>query len=355
MKYLNIGWCQIICYFCLNVKAKMAHKTSLKDIANKVGVSASLVSYVLNNKDKENRVGIETAKKIRKVAKELNYFPNLNARSLKTNISHTIGLIVADISNPFFSSLARTIEDEAYAHNYTVIFGSSDENQDKFKKVLDFLSTHQVDGFIVASPEFSREIVFGIKKSNVPLVLIDRYFDGMDVNTVRVDNFKASFEATNYLLEKRHKRIGAIVYESTLLHYQDRCNGYLEAMKQAGIVDGTQFLKKVNHQSLSGEIQESVRKLIFEDQVTAIYFAANTIATEGLKQIRNLGKKIQDEIDVVAFDENLIYQFLDVKIPFISQPIKQMGQEAVRILIDQIEKNNRETKNILLTATLETE
>lgn len=332
----------------------MTRKTSLKDIASKVGVSASLVSYVLNNKDKENRVSKETADKIRKAAKELNYFPNLNARSLKTNISHTIGLIVADISNPFFSNLARTIEDEAYAHNYTVIFGSSDENQDKFIKVLDFLSTRQVDGFIVASPEESRDVILGIKNSNVPLVLIDRYFDEIDVNTVTVDNFKASYQATEHLLDKGHTRIGAIVYESTLLHYQDRCNGYLEAMKKTGLVDETQFLAKVSHQSLQSEIQEAVRKLIFEDQVTAIYFATNTIATEGLKQIKNLGKKIQEDIDVVSFDENLIFQFLDVHIPFMNQPIKEMGQEAVRILIDQIENKERETKNVLLIATLET-
>ena len=332
----------------------MTRKTSLKDIASKVGVSASLVSYVLNNKDKENRVSKETANKIRAAAKELNYFPNLNARSLKTNISHTIGLIVADISNPFFSSLARTIEDEAYARNYTVIFGSSDENNDKFIKVLDFLSTRQVDGFIVASPGESRETVLGLNESNVPLVLIDRYFSDIVVNTVMVDNFKASYEAINHLLEKGHERIGAIVYESTLLHYRDRCNGYLEAMKKTSIVDNTQFLVKVNHQSLHSEIQEAVRKLIFEDKVTAIYFATNTIATEGLKQIKNFGKEIQNEIDVVAFDENLIFQFLDVHIPFMSQPIKKMGQEAVRILIDQIENKDQGTKNILLSATLET-
>jgi LacI family transcriptional regulator len=125
-------------------------------------------------------------------------------------------------------------------------------------------------------------------------------------------------------------------------------------MKKTGIVDETQFLEKVNHQSLQIQIQEAVRKLIFEDQVTAIYFATNTIATEGLKQIKNFGKKIQEDIDVVSFDENLIFQFLDVHIPFMNQPIKKMGQEAVGILIDQIENKNRETKNILLTATLET-
>lgn len=333
----------------------MARKTSLKDIANKVGVSTSLVSYVLNNKDRENRVSEETANKIRKAAKELNYFPNLNARSLKTNKSHTIGLIVADISNPFFSNLARTIEDEAYAHNYTVIFGSSDENQDKFVKVLDFLNTRQVDGFIIASPEDSKDVVLKLNESNVPLVLIDRYFEGLGVNSVTVDNFQASFEATNYLLNKGHKRIGAIVYESNLLHYQDRCNGYLKALEQAGISDSKQFLRKVNHQSLQSEIQIEVQKLIFEDKVSSIYFATNTIATEGLKQIRNFGKKIPDDIEVVAFDENLIFQFMDDHIPFIRQPIKEMGQEAVRILIDQIEKEDSEIRNTLLTATLVTE
>ncbi len=331
----------------------MTRKTSLKDIANKIGVSASLVSYVLNGKDKENRVSEETATKIRKAAKELNYIPNLSARSLKTNKSHTIGLIVADISNPFFSNLARTIEDEAYAHNYTVIFGSSDENEDKFKRVLDFLSTRQVDGFIIASPEESRETVSKLKESNIPLVLIDRYFNDLETNSVTVDNFQASFDATTYLLNKGHQRIGGIMYDSTLLHYQDRSNGYLEALKQAGIVDADKFLRKVNHQSLQSEIKTEVQKLIFDDQVTAIYFSTNTIATEGLRQIRNFGKKIPDEIDVVAFDENVIYQFLEEPIPFIRQPIKEMGQEAVRILIDQIEQKDLEIKNRLLKASLE--
>lgn len=332
----------------------MARKVALKDIANKIGVSTSLVSYVLNGKGKENRVSEETANKIRVTAQELNYVPNLNARSLKTNKSRTIGLIVADISNPFFSNLARTIEDEAYANDYTVIFGSSDENEDKFKRVLDFLSTRQVDGFIIASPEESRETVLKLKESNIPLVLIDRYFSDVAAHSVTVDNFQASFEATNYLLNKGHKRIGAIMYDSKMLHYQDRSNGYLEALKQAGIADGKQFLRKVNHQSLQSEIKKEVQKLIFEDQVSAIYFSTNTIATEGLRQILNFGKKVPDEIDVVAFDENLIYQFLDVPIPFISQPIKQMGQEAVRILMDQIEQKDLGIKNILLTASLET-
>ena len=103
----------------------MKRKPSLKDIAKEVGVSIPLVSYVLSDKGKENRVSEQTAKRIREVAAAMNYQPNLSARSLKTNKTRTIGLIVADISNPFFATLARIIEDEADTRNYTVIFGSS--------------------------------------------------------------------------------------------------------------------------------------------------------------------------------------------------------------------------------------
>src|SRR6187397_2892525 len=108
----------------------MLKKISLKDIANQVGVSTALVSYVLNNQ-KEGRINKEVAQKIRDTAKRLNYRTNQVAKSLKTNKTYTIGLIVADISNPFFSSLARIIEDEADQNNYTVIFGSSDESPAK--------------------------------------------------------------------------------------------------------------------------------------------------------------------------------------------------------------------------------
>ena len=120
----------------------MVKKTSMKDIAQDVGVSIALVSYVLNNQ-KENRIGKEVARKIREAANRLNYQPNQLAKSLKTNKSFTIGLIVADIANPFSSSMARIIEDEADKHNYTVLFGSSDENPQRLQKLIDTLLNRQ--------------------------------------------------------------------------------------------------------------------------------------------------------------------------------------------------------------------
>ena len=169
----------------------MAKRASLKDIARIVDVSIPLVSYVLSNKWKENRVSESTARRILEVAKELNYHPNLNARSLKTNKTRTIGVILADISNSFFSNLARVIEDEAYSQDYTVIFGSSDENIEKLEKVLDYMLTRQVDGFIIAAPEGSKKIIEKLQEMKIPLVLIDRYFSEIETNFVIIDNFHA--------------------------------------------------------------------------------------------------------------------------------------------------------------------
>lgn len=331
----------------------MKPKTSLKDIAKIVGVSIPLVSYVLSNKGKENRVSEKTAKKIREVAKELNYHPNWNARSLKTNKTRSIGVIVADISNPFFSNLARTIEDEAFSQDYTVIFGSSDEKVEKFNKVLDFLKMRQVDGFIIAAPEGSKEIISELAKTGIPFVLIDRFFNDLTTNYITVNNYKASIQATNYLLGKGNKKIGAVLYNSTLHHYKERHQGYIEALKQAGLPVDAALIKKIDHGSLKSEMKRVVKELVQDAGVDAIYFHTNTLAEEGLTQMLGLDRKILKKVDVVVFDQNSSYNFLEDPIPYLHQPIKEIGQKALRILIEQIKEPDQKLQQISFDASLE--
>tara|TARA_R110000751_G_C13701963_1_gene473459 strand:+ start:103 stop:1116 length:1014 start_codon:yes stop_codon:yes gene_type:complete len=331
----------------------MKPKTSLKDIAKIVGVSIPLVSYVLSNKGKENRVSEKTAKRIREVAKELNYHPNWNARSLKTNKTRSIGVIVADISNPFFSNLARTIEDEAFSQDYTVIFGSSDEKVEKFNKVLDFLKMRQVDGFIIAAPEGSKDIIADLAKAGIPFVLIDRFFNDLKTNYVTVDNFKASMQATNYLLGKGNKKIGAVLYNSTLHHYKERLQGYVEALKKADLTVDTELIKRINHRSLKADMKRVVKELVQDVGVDAIYFHTNTLAEEGLTQMLGLDRKILKKVDVVVFDQNSSYNFLEDPIPYLHQPIKEIGQKALRILIEQIQEPTQELQQISFDARLE--
>lgn len=333
----------------------MKKKPSLKDIAKEVGVSVPLVSYVLGGKGKENRVSDKTAKKIRDTAKALNYRPNLNARSLKTNRTKTIGVILADISNPFFANLARIIEDEAFRLGYTVIFGSSDENIRKFDKVLELLLTRQVDGLIIAPPEGSKKTISQLKKQNIPFVLIDRYFEDLDYNYIVADNFNASMLATEYLIKKGHKRIATIGYNSSLAHYQDRYNGYVEGLKTNGIEEDANLVKRVNNDRLKADMHTAITQLINVNNATAIYFQTNTLAEEGLRQLIGLSKNILEKIDVVVFDQNSTYHFLENFVPYIDQPIKKMGYNALKILLEHINNPDLKTSQLKLPAHLEEE
>ena len=153
----------------------MTKRVSLKDIAKKAGVSTATVSYVLSKKENSG-ISAEVSEKIKKIAEELDYRPNQIAKSLQSGKTLTIGLILADISNPFFAHIARIIEDEAKKHDYTVIFGSSDENASKSRDLIQFLTNRQVDGFIIAPAEDSEKDIKLLKKQNIPFVLIDRFF-----------------------------------------------------------------------------------------------------------------------------------------------------------------------------------
>ncbi|HEV7621454.1 MAG TPA: LacI family DNA-binding transcriptional regulator, partial [Flavisolibacter sp.] len=179
----------------------MKKKVSLKDIALRVGVSTALVSYVVNNKERKGRVGVEMAKKIRRVALEMNYKPNLIAQSLKSGRTNTIGLIVADISNPFFSNIARIIEDEAKKNDYVVIFGSSDESAEKSEDLIDVFLNRQVDAFIIAPAAKTEAQIKRIKDMHVPFVLIDRYFPNIKTDTVHINNYQAAFQAVEHLIK----------------------------------------------------------------------------------------------------------------------------------------------------------
>lgn len=333
----------------------MNKRVTQKDIAHKLGISVALVSYVLNNKEKEGRVSEEMAKRIRTTAAELNYQPNHVARSLKSKRQMTIGCIVADISNPFFAELTRKVEDEANKLNYTVIFGSSDENVKKFRKLMDFFISRQLDGYLIAPPEGSKDEIIRLKALNVPIVLFDRYYDDLDLNYVVIDNYEASYKVIDHLVKKGYQRIGMIAYESQMLHFQKRIKGYMDALDSNEIEPSGQLLKKVNFTQLSKSVGQVAEDLIEKQQVEAIYFQTNSLAVEGLKYIFKRGYRIPEDINVVAFDESDVYSFFQNPIVHVKQPLQKMGEKAVEILIDQIENHPMNKKRVYLESLLNLE
>ena len=322
----------------------MMKKVSLKDIANKVGVSTALVSYVLNNQ-KEGRIRKEVAQRIKDTAKQLNYRTNLAARSLKTNKTFAIGLVVADISNSYFSTLARIIEDAADQYNYTVIFGSSDENSKKSGKLIETLLNRQVDGLIISPPENSECQVESLIQEDIPFVLIDRYFPGIKTNYVAIDNYKAACEAVKHLIEIGRKKIGMINYESSIFTLTERTRGYQAALKEQGISFNKNWLKEINADNTGKSVEKAIDELMKGPEVIdALLFSSNTLAVAGLKCINSLNIKVPDELALISFDQTEAFDLFYAPLTYIRQPLQEIGQMATSILLQNIGKTQELTQ-----------
>ncbi len=329
----------------------MERKVSIKDIARHLGVSTALVSYVLNNK--AGRVSAEMAEKIRQAATELNYQPNLIARSLQSGRTNTLGLIVADISNPFFSHIARIIEDEAKRSGYTVIFGSNDESVEKSQALLDTLLNRQVDALIIAPAEFTEEQLRALQAKNIPFVLIDRYFKDIQANCVRIDNYKAAHAAVEHLIKTGSRRIGMLAYDTGMQHITERIAGYKEALKDNGIKFHDSWLVRASYQHLEEEAAAGMQHLLSPKlAVDGFFFATNSLAIQGLRQIIRLNIKVPDDLSVISFDEADAFDFFYAPITFVRQSLEDIGRQAVQLAMDGIAKRQTEPREVVVDAGL---
>jgi LacI family transcriptional regulator len=329
----------------------MERKVSIKDIAKQVGVSTALVSYVLNNKEKEARVGKQVAEKVRRAAKKLNYQPNLIARSLQSGKTHTLGLIVADISNPFFSYIARVIEDAANQHGYTVIIGSSDEQASKSASLIGAFLNRQVDGLIIAPAEQSEKQLQILINDHFPFVLIDRYFKGLSANAVHIDNYQSAFLAVDHLIKKGYCRIGMMAYETGLQHMQERVRGYLAALKVNGIRAKKSWLQKAGYANLDHDVQKGLGDALKDkDAPDAFFFATNSLAVSGLKYIYREGIRVPQELGIISFDESDAFDFFYSPVTYVRQSIEDIGKRALDLLMNQM-KNPGAKKEEAIIAT----
>lgn len=313
-------------------------KISLKDIAEAAGVSTALVSFVLNGKEKEYRVGEETAQRILKIANEMNYQPNLAAKSLRSGKTKTIGLVVSDISNPFFSQLARVLEDEAAKRGYTVLFGSSDEDTEKMNRVVSSLINKGVDGLMIVPCENSEKFITSLVNNNIPIVLFDRYFPDINVSYVALNNFNAAYISTKYLLDIGYNAPCMVAYDINLIHMKERIRGYKKAMENAGKKSSINvaFLK----QDTPRKSADRILPKMIDAGVDAFLFGTNMISLACLYTIKDMGNEVISKIGLAGFDGNPVFDFFQVPISYIQQPIDVLVKKALGILIDSISNGN---------------
>jgi len=327
----------------------MSKKSTIKDIAEQLGVSKALVSFVLTGKSKEKRISADMTAKVLNLAKQLNYKPNYLAKSLRTGKSNTIALIVADISNPFFAKFARFIEIEASKHNYKVIFGNSDEKPEKFATELDVLKNGQVDGFILTPPIGSESELLNLQTQKMPFVIVDRIFKSIEAHTVNINNFQSGYEATLRLIKNKRKNIALVHVNNQLFTMNQRVEGFHGALKHSKIKAKPSLIKHLKFSHEKALVMKAVKEIIKEG-ADALLFTTSKLGVLGIECLRELGVRIPEDVAVISFDDRDAYKVSYTPISAIVQPVEQMSKEAVRILIRMLEGKygEGEYENILM-------
>jgi len=332
-------------------------KASLNDIAISLSVSKTLVSLVLNNKGDANGISQATQKRVFEKAKELNYKPNQMARSLRLGRSETIGLIVADISNTFYARIARKVEETAEKQGYNVFFCSSEESVEKEQKLIKMLKDRQVDGIILSTTQNNTSAFSDLLKEKFPFVLIDRNVPKLNSHSVVTDNLGGAKELTEHLIGLGHQKIGFMtISPSHLSTMQDRLKGYKEALKQNNLKYSPKLVQEINFNQIEEDTLEALKNLIKPPvNATAIFTANNSIARMCIRKIKELNLQIPRDIALVSFDDIELFEFNYPPITAISQPVEDIGEKAVEILIEQIKSQKQKTisyKQVVLPTNL---
>ncbi|MDR0940111.1 MAG: LacI family DNA-binding transcriptional regulator [Mediterranea sp.] len=321
-------------------------KVSLKDIAKAAGVSTALVSFVLNGKSARYRVNEETAKRVLKKARELDYRPHSSSKGLRYGLSKTIGVVLSDIANPFFSQVARVMENEAAKLGYTVLFGSSDENAGLMNSVVNSLMNKGVDGLVIVPCEHAEEAIGGLVQNRVPVVLFDRSIPSIPTSYVMLNNHAAAYAATKRLLAVGKKPY-LVAYDIRLNHIEERIRGYQDAMANAGKSKQARVLY-LDRSDLQMSAQSLLTESIEEEECDAFLFATNKITLTCLYAFKRMGHEVFDRLKLAGFDATPAFDFFPTPIDRISQPVEQMVKKALEIVITYIHQEDVSLKKVML-------
>lgn len=310
-------------------------RITLVDIAKELGLSTATVSMVLSGNGPKNRISKKAIQRVIETAERLEYKPNLLAKSLRTGKTGVIGLIVADISNPFFARIARLLENEASKFGYDVMFASSDEDLNKFRKFGNAFITKQVDGMIIVPVIDSQDVITEWQTRGIPLVSFDRHISSLSIPYAVTDNFNASITILNYILKKGYKRIAFVGKESNLSNFIDREKGFVSGAKGAKLNTKQYTVFKLDYFNWENEIWNTLQKIL-NDDYDIIIFSQNILGTRGLKFLNSLDVQIPHDIAVISFDNPDVFEFNDPPITCFEQPLKILAKKSLIYLMDMI-------------------
>jgi LacI family transcriptional regulator len=323
-------------------------KETLVSIAERSGCSISTVSRVLSGNAAKYRISQRTVARVTEEVKRCNYTPSLLAKGLRTNRTDTIGLLIPNIENSFFAGVAGVVIRESRNYNYKVVVVDTQEDE---RNEQDGLSALLAVSSIRMSCGSNSELFASVQEGGMPLVLIDRYLpDAGMLSYVTTDNYRGAVMATEYLLENGHRRIACIQGTPHSMPVRDRVRGFGDTLRAHGL--GDRIVVTGEDFSVQNGYLETKLALAQAERPTAIFALSNLILLGVVKAVHESGLRIPDDISVVSFDDNMLFNYLDPAITCIGQPTDEIGTLAVKLLIRAVREPGAAPSHLHLPPSL---
>lgn len=315
---------------------------TLKQIAEKIGLSVATVSRALND---SYEINIETKKRIKELAKELNYQPNPFASSLRKNKSKTIALIIPDISNHFFSLVIKGVEAISQNKDYHILIYDSQESFSKEVSITKHLISGRVDGVLISASTETSDInhLQAIIDRHIPLVLFDRVFEDLEAIKIVSNDFESSYEATEHLIKVGCKKIAFLKVGENLSINSKRFNGYKEALKNNNMDDLVISLTQDDEKNFN-----IIKNLMLNNKPDGIFASVEHLAINCYDVFKYLGTKVPEEVKILSYSNLNVARHLNPALTTISQSAQKMGETAANLIIAQIETKDKSTMEMQL-------
>ena len=324
------------------------NSVTIKDVAKLVGVSTSTVSHVIN---KTRFVSRQTRSKVLKAINELDYHPDIIARSLRKRKTGTVGLIICDLTNPFFSEVLQGIEAYLGEKKYSTIVANTDYDIDKQKESIEMFYSKRVDGIIIVPGGNNDEQVRFLTERGIPVVLLDKRIPDLNVDVVLVNNIEGSKQLTEHLISLDHGRIGIIAGSLNSTTGKERLEGYLKALREHSMPEDKDLIKIGDFKKQSGYLL--TLELLSLSLPPTVVFACNNLMGLGAMDALREGKiRIPEETGLVIFDDLPWFNHVNPPLTVVAQPSSRLGEIAGQLLFEQMRKKRKRPKEVVLDVQL---
>lgn len=326
---------------------------SIKDIALKANVSITTVSFIINGKAKEKSISDAVIKKVQKIIAEIGYEPNQLARSLRTGHTNIIGLIVEDISNSFFSRIARLIEDKAYKKGYKIIYSSTENKVEKAQELINLFKSRKVDAYIISPIKGIEEDIQLLLNEQKPVILFDRNLPLLNTNYVGANHFIASYHAVESFIKQGKKKIALVTIDIDVQQIVERYDGYKRAITDYALPYNEDLVLKIPYGQTEEATTKKLNQLLTNKDIDAVLFATNYLAISGLKVLKQIDRKLDESFAVIGYDDHEAFELHTPSISTIQQPLEEIAETIIKLILAQLSsKTKLPDQQIIIPAKL---